>query len=74
MSSIIGVKGYRYLPREAGDMRPEVVDPLKEDIIEDLAGDLAHMAEAFGLVTWDIDHMERRIEGHLKLKVPADDY
>jgi coenzyme F420-reducing hydrogenase alpha subunit len=31
------------------------------------------MAEAFGLIQWDIDHTERRIEGHLKLRVEVDD-
>jgi hypothetical protein len=54
-------------------MRPEVVDPLKEDILLDITEDLVHMAEAFGLIQWDIDHTERRIEGHLKLRVEVDD-
>jgi len=73
MRDVISLKSNRYVPDEAGVMRPEIVDILKEDILIELAADLADMAELFGFVTWHIDGNSRQIEGKLRIDLATDE-
>lgn len=64
----------RFIPLEAGVLRPAIVDPLKEDIMEDLAQDILDYLTDFNLVDWHIDMENRYIVGsvYIKVKEPSD--
>jgi len=73
MRDVIKLESSRHVPDEAGVMRPEIVDILKEDILTELAADLVDMAELFGFITWHIDGNSRQIEGKLKIDLDTTD-